>query len=401
VPLPTYPFERRSHWLEGLPMVARSAGRPAEEAPAEGAAGRARPALTAAEARVAEVWRELLGVEETAPGDDFFDLGGTSLMAVQLGSRMREALGVALPADFLLQASTLAEQAALVTEIEGAGGPGADGGPARPAPAPSCLIRLQRGAEGRPPLFAVHQVGGHVYSFRALAKALGPAQPFYGLRSRGFEPGEGEPLRSVEAMAEHYLALVRELQGAGPYRLAGASMGGMVAFELAHRLRAAGEEVALLALMDTPCGEQMPRRPQEPADFTALIFAGVGLPLTYEELRPLDPEAQLVHALEKARAMGAVGPDFDLGEARRLLAVLEANVEALYGYRPRPYPGPVVLYRAAERRNQDSARPELAWIEHAAGGLDFVVVPGNHATMHEPPHVQAMADDLRRRLEGR
>jgi acyl transferase domain-containing protein len=398
VPLPTYPFERRSHWLDGLPMVARSPERPAEEAPDAAAAARERPELSATEARVAEVWREVLGVEEPAPGDDFFELGGTSLMAVQLGSRMREALEVELPADFLLQASTLAEQAALAEEAEALA---AAGEPSGPAPPPSCMVRLQRGADGRPPLFAVHQVGGHVYSFRALAKALGPDLPFYGLRARGLEPGEGDPLRSVEAMAERYLALVREVQPAGPYRVAGASMGGMVALQIAQRLREAGEEVPLLAVMDTPCGAQMPRRPREPAEFTALIFAGVGLPLTYDELRPLDPDAQLVHALEKAREMGAVGPDFDLDQARRLRAVLEANVAALYDYRPRPYPGPLVLYRAAERRNQDSARPELAWVELAHGGLDFVVVPGNHATMHEPPGVQAMADDLRRRLAGR
>jgi thioesterase domain-containing protein len=261
-------------------------------------------------------------------------------------------------------------------------------------------VRLQGGADGRPPLFAVHQVGGHVFSFRPLAKALGAAQPFYGLRSRGLEPGEGEPLASVEAMAEHFLALVREVQPAGPYRLLGASMGGMIAFEMAHRLREAGDEVALLALQDTPCGAQMPRRPREPAELTALLFAGVGLPLSGAELRPLSPDCQLVHALARAREAGAVGADFDLDQARRLRDVLAANVEALYAYRPRPYPGRIVLFRAAERRNEDSRRPELAWIELAEGGLDFVVVPGNHATMHEPGNVEVMAERLRGRLAG-
>jgi len=390
VPLPTYPFERRSHWLEGLPMVARSAERPEEDGSPAARSGEARQELSADEAKVAEAWRDLLGVAELSAADDFFELGGSSLMAVQLGGRLREAFSTELPSDFLLEAPTLGEQAALLGRSGAAG--------AAAPPPPSCRVRLQRGAEGRRPLFTVHQVGGHVYSFRALAKALGPAQPVYGLRSWGLEAGEDGPLRTVEAMAAHYLGLVREVQPRGPYRLAGASMGGMVAFEMAHRLRDAGEEVALLALMDTPCGGQMPRRPGEPAEITAQVFSGMGVALTYDELRPLDPDGQLVLALEKGRRAGAVGADFDLDQARRLRDVLEANVEALYGYRPRPYPGRLVLYRAEERREQDSRRPELAWIELAAGGLDFVVVPGNHATMHEPPHVDVMATDLGRRL---
>ncbi|HSL82706.1 MAG TPA: acyltransferase domain-containing protein, partial [Thermoanaerobaculia bacterium] len=169
VPLPTYPFERRSHWLEGLPMVARSTERPEEDGSPAAPSGEAREELSTDEAKVAEAWRDLLGVAELSAADDFFELGGSSLMAVQLGGRLREAFGRELPSDFLLEAPTLGEQAALL------GGPAAAGAAAPPAP--SCRVRLQRGAEGRPPLFTVHQVGGHVYSFRALAKALGPAQP--------------------------------------------------------------------------------------------------------------------------------------------------------------------------------------------------------------------------------
>ena len=378
VPLPTYPFERGRYWLDGVEAPAE------ERAPAVAGA-----ALSEVEERVAEAWRALLGVEEIAPHHDFFDLGGSSLMAVQLGSQLRRALDVDLGSDFLLAAPTLGAQAALIEKARGAEGA------ATPAPR-SCLIKLQAGQPGRAPLFCVHQVGGHVYSFRPLVKLLGPAQPVYGLRSLGLEDGE-TPLTTVGAMAEHYLALVREVQGTGPYGLCGASMGGVVALEMAQRLLAAGEEVALLTVMDTPIGSQMPRRPRTRVELLAQVFHGRAA-LTHEEVAGLGDDAVIDYALAKAQRVGAVGP-LDRAELERLLRVVGANVAALFDYRPRPYNGRILLFRAADRPAGDARRIELAWIELALGGLDFVLAAGNHVTMHEPPHVEGMAVELARYLE--
>jgi thioesterase domain-containing protein len=241
-------------------------------------------------------------------------------------------------------------------------------------------------------------VGGHVYSFRPLAKALPADQPVYGLRSRGLEPGE-EPLCCVEAMAEHYLELIREVQPRGPYRIAGASMGGMVAFEMARQLREAGREVELVALMDTPCGDQMPPRPEEDFEFVAPVFAGV-VPLAREEVAGMDAEEQLRYALDKAdREAGGAG--FDLEGARRLSAVLRANVGALFAYRPEPREGRLIFFRAREKRPGEPPRPEMPWIELAPGGTEVVLVPGNHATMHDPPGAEVMARYLEPRLAAR
>ncbi|HYQ84678.1 MAG TPA: alpha/beta fold hydrolase, partial [Rubrobacter sp.] len=254
---------------------------------------------------------------------------------------------------------------------------------------------LQAG-DGRRPLFMVHQVGGNVYTFRALGKALGADQPLYGLRSLGLEEGE-EPFARVEEMAEHYLKLVREVQPAGPYRIGGASMGGMVAFEMAHRLRAAGAAVELLTLMDTPCGEQMPKRPPTGPEIVIGAFAG-RIALTLEELLPLAPEEQVAYAFDKARQAGTLPEDFHEAQARRLVRVLQANVAALLAYQPRPYPGRMTFFRAEQRRPNDPPRPELAWIDLAQGGCDVLLVPGNHESMHEPPNVSAMAERLKSHL---
>jgi thioesterase domain-containing protein/acyl carrier protein len=386
VPLPTYPFERRSYWV--------GRDRPEEGEPREERAPSPAPELAGVQGEVAVAFRELLGVEPAAE-DDFFDLGGSSLMAVQLGARLREISGVELPSDFLLQASTPAALAALVESRRAAAESGE-------APVSSSLVPLRKSGS-RTPLFLVHQVGGNVYSYRALTKELPAAQPIYALRSPGLEPGE-ETLGSVEEMAERYLELVRETQPRGPYRIGGASMGGMIAFEMAHRLTDAGEVVELLTLMDSPCGDQMPPKPETDYDITAGVYMGPGR-LAPDEVEGMDAEEQLRYAVEKARREGPGsdldrGADFDreLDQLRRLAAVLRANIEALFSYQPEPWDGRATFFRAGEKRPGEPPRPERPWIELARGGIEIHVVPGNHTTMHEPPNVETLARHLERSM---
>ena len=395
VSLPGYPFERRRFWFDGVEAA------PAPEAEAgEGEAGDAGDAPQGAtEEAVAATWQDLLGVAGVGRRDDFFELGGSSLAGIGLASRLQRDHGVDLPGSFLLEAPTVAEQAELIDTLAGGG----------EAPAASCRVRLQAGSPGRPPLFMVHQVGGHVFTFRALGRELGDDQPLFGLRSRGLEAGE-EPFAGLEVMAEHYLELLREEQPRGPVLLGGASMGGMVAWEMARRLVEEGEPPALLALMDTPCGDQMPPKEAnaEPVSFVLAesvgmapreLVSAIGLELA--ELRELPFEERWEHALEAVRK-GERSEKLDesgLDEARRRARVLGANVDALYAYQPEPLPLRLLYFRAAERREADPPRPELPWIELARGGCETVITDGNHETMHDDPAVEGMAGELRRRLD--
>ncbi|MBV8201486.1 MAG: alpha/beta fold hydrolase, partial [Acidobacteria bacterium] len=312
----------------------------------------------------------------------------------QLASRLRQSLAVDVSPSLLLEATTvaaLAEQLAAARRAAAAA-PGEDAGRRR---AGSCLVRLQAAGERRP-LFLVHQVGGHVHSFRALARELGSERPLYGLRSRGLEAGE-EPLASIEDMARHYVELLRAVTPRGPYLVGGASMGGMVACEMAQQLLAAGERVELLTLMDTPCGGQMPPPPAAGDVLRQVLPGAITVPA--EELQGLSLPEQLQRGVAAARAAGALGEDgFDCAEALRLLRVLHANVAALYAYQPRPYAGAALFFRAAERPASEPPHPEVPWIELAALGCEVHLVPGNHVTMHEPPQVREMAGRLRRRL---
>jgi thioesterase domain-containing protein len=169
-----------------------------------------------------------------------------------------------------------------------------------------------------------------------------------------------------------------------------------VALEMAHRLRALGEEVPLLILMDTPCREVLPGPPPDEALLAQVLPREIAL--APGELRGLDPEGQLTCAVDRMQAEGTLPPGFDFAETRRLLAVLRNNIAALFAYDLQAYDGRALFFRAVERRPQDPARPELPWIDLATGGIEIHVVPGNHATMHEPPHVRILAERLRRCL---
>jgi thioesterase domain-containing protein/acyl carrier protein len=352
VPLPTYPFERGSFWL-----AAPHAVPPKSAAPEPVAVTVPASTGTEMERRIAGIWRELLGIARIEPHDNFFELGGSSLLAVRLGSHLRRELGVEVAPHLLLAHPTLGSFASALSP--GASAPESSG----------CLVAAQpRGR--RPPLFLVHPAGGHVYLFRELGEELGEDQPLYGLRALGLEPGE-TPAASVEEMAERYLAEIRAFRPAGPYLLGGSSMGGMIAWEMAQRLAAAGEQVPLLALFDTFGPGQLPDRGED----GDLARREMERPRPGGPLADINPEAR-----------------------QRLRAVIRANVAAMYAYEPRPYSSKTVFFRADDR-GADPPHPELPWLGLARGGTEVYPVPGDHVSLHARPHVGAVAGRLARCLE--
>jgi thioesterase domain-containing protein/acyl carrier protein len=394
VPLPTYPFQRRRCWLEALDEF-----RPARPAAAvvRTAALPRSPGCTATrqevEPRLAELWRELLGVDRLQSDDDFFDLGGDSLHAIDLGARLKSELGIELSSDFLLETPTLGGMAELVATALARAAAGGTA-PSRS----SCLVEMQSGnGGGRRPFFLVHPVGGHVYFYRDVAAALGEDQPVYGLRARGLEEGE-EPHGSIEQMAAHYVEAVQSFQPAGPYLLGGSSMGGMVAFEIAQQLRAQGREVAVLALMDTPGPSQMPARPADPAELLFLLY-GNWQPISLDELRRRGEEERVAYLLNAAQSVEGFPRNFSHDNARRHLEVVAALWQTMFDYRPRPYPGSLLFFRAKDRGTIGFSHPEQAWIDLAENGAEVHVVPGDHTSMHRPPHLEILAGRLRTALD--
>ena len=188
------------------------------------------------ETQLTQLWEKVLGVKPVGRQDNFFDLGGTSMMAVRLFSELRKRFGKNLYLPTLFQAPTV-EKIAEILRNDGC------------VPTWSSLVPIQPNGD-KPPFYCVHGAGGNVLMFRELAERMAPDFPFYGMQAQGLDDSK-EYLKTVEEMAVHYLEEIKQFQPEGPYYLGGFCLGGQVAFHMAQILRERGEKVALLAMIDT------------------------------------------------------------------------------------------------------------------------------------------------------
>jgi len=195
------------------------------------------PARNDTERILAWIWERLLGVPRIGVRDDFFDLGGTSLLAVEMLNEVRREFGEDIPLGALARASTVETLAEVIARH------------AKQPDAWDSLVPIREHGE-KTPFFCVHGGAGNVGSFPLLARQLPEDQPFYGLQWDGLDGSRGH--RTIEGMAAHYLERVRRVQPRGPYILGGHCIGGIVAIEMAHQLIRAGERVAQLVLFDLP-----------------------------------------------------------------------------------------------------------------------------------------------------
>ncbi|MEZ4432901.1 MAG: amino acid adenylation domain-containing protein [bacterium] len=265
----------------------------------------------------------------------------------------------------------------------------------RPVERSPLLVPLAEGpAAEHAPLWCVHPVGGHVFAYRALARALGAERPVYGIRAEAFA-GVDDPATTIEEMARRYLDAIRAAQPAGPYLLAGWSLGGVAAYEMAQQLTAAGEAVGALVLIDSATPGRGGAGPaalvgDDPLAWMGLDLAGLGgeeLPALIEAMRRMSPAERRAHLRERIEGSEIARR---LGEAQRarLVQVFRDNLAALAGYRPAPYPGEATLLRAARR--VDPSRDTDGWGALVAR-LRVLRVPGHHYSMLQPPHVAELA----------
>ncbi len=321
---------------------------------------------------VCATFGEVLGIANVLPDQDFFDLGGHSLMALQVASRLRRTLGVSVTGHALLEHPTPAALAVYLRTEQGVDSN-------RETNEPALVVELQRGEPGVAPVFFLHPVGGTIFQYRPLARGLPTRVPVYGIRALGCESGEVVD-DDVQVMARRYIDAARSVYGGKRWRLGGYSFGGVLAWEMAQQLQASGDAVELLVLADTP-------GPQE-------------APVELNERRTIEDYLQEVGRgfLQQL----SCGESSEASEQRmhRFFELFQLHCQAMRRYQARPYTGcRVVYFRARSRDRFNVARPEMTWVDLATQGIEVHLVPGNHITMARAPEVRAQVELLREHLD--
>lgn len=329
----------------------------------------------AVENQLVQIWEELLHVK---PGlrDDFFDLGGHSLLLTSLLARVERLTGKKLDVASVLKAPTIESLALLLRRDVNL-----------PASAPLIAMQPQGSL---PPLFFVHPAGGSVAAYFALARALGTDRPFYALEGTQRDSES----RSLESMAASYVEAIQMVHPHGPYLLGGWSTGGVVAFEMARQLRASGASIAVVALLDSVAPGDNELDLDDDVSILAGFAVNLGVPLdlapvAYEEILQAGLEAQLEWMLDQARRVEALPLDVDVDDLRRRFRIYLADVEAVKNYRPAPAAIPLVLLRAIDEPEDPDTIAR--WTRLSSNNLELHDVPGDHLTMMRPPHLSTLA----------
>ncbi|SRR6266496_698886 len=342
------------------------------------------------QSRLVELWRAAFGMP-IGVDENFFELGGDSLLAARLFVQIEKAFQMELPLAVLLEAPTIRQLAGIIS-----------------APIVhslhSSLVAVQpRGT--KPPLFCVHGHNGEIFQSRNLPLSLGADQPVFGLRSQGL--GGETPYFTVEEMAIHYLKEIRTVQRKGPYFLAGYCFGGMIAYEMARVLKTQGQEVALLVMFNTPAPGSLKWWPFKPSYPVKRIVREL------KKLRTLSIQEKVValraKAIELARiasgsfkaalwhALAKSSIGIAEREAQGFLNVADINISAAKAYDPAAYAGRIIFFLT----NDDDATllsatdPAGGWMALAEDGIEVYTFAGdNRPSIRHAPNIE-LAEKLK------
>ncbi len=364
--------------LAALPDPAKAPGEPRRFSPPQGEI----------EERLAAIWSELLGTPEIGRDDDFFSLGGHSLMALRLFSRISRDFGRSLPLAALLSHPTVARLAALLA-------PESHTEPAKSGNRGHLVTLSDRGTP--PPLFCIHGGDGGVIFYRGLAERMTGEFPIHAIEALALSNSAPIEEASVEETAAAYVKELLAVHPAGPFRLAGYSFGGVVAHEMACQLTGQGHTVEFLGLFDTHNPTAPCKRYSLPGRLGAFWQQQDDLPLPakLERLRERIAEGIAVHRQVKKEVAEAMtmGPAEAHSDLRRV-QVREENWRAMQAYRPRPYAGAITLFKAMTPSDKVEWPEDYGWTSVAHGGLRIIPVPGRHLTLFEDANVGALAKAL-------
>ncbi|MEA5570288.1 amino acid adenylation domain-containing protein [Calothrix sp. UHCC 0171] len=314
------------------------------------------------EAQLAEIWQELLGIEAIGIHDNFFELGGSSLLAVRMLAQIEHRCKQKLPLTTFLQATTIAELADILQKEDH-------------SELWSTLVPIQPNGK-KPPLFFIHGADGNVLVFQHLVKYLDSEQPIYGLQAHILD-GKKDIRQRIEDIATEYIQYIRNVQPQGPYNLCGYSVGGVIIFEMAQQLLAQGEDVGLLALLDTTCPK-----------YYRQLSLGNWLAYHWQTFKNLKLAHKLIYLQgglqERWRKtviaiQEIVSPSIPtVNKTSDEEEIFSRFVNAVCDYIPQMYPGKIILFRCLEQIWWVQHDRQLGWAELTEKPVEVIDVPGHH-----------------------
>ncbi|WSG58687.1 amino acid adenylation domain-containing protein [Nocardia sp. NBC_01730] len=340
---------------------------------------------TATERAVAEAFVELLGAEKVGLDDDFFALGGNSLLAARAVTRLRDATGATVSVQWFFTDATVAALAARIDE-----------GGAEANAALNVLLPI-RASGPAAPLFCLHPMYGLAWSYAGLARYLPAEQPIFGLQSPALSE-DGELPGSLAELAQRYLAEIRAVQPHGPYRLLGWSLGGVLAHTIATRLQAEGEQVTLLAMMDSHPNPDVVGFRAAVRGALAELGLGAGPDVADDDVYELSDEAlAALHATIPAELV-TVTPE----RLRRIYRSAVRSAELIAEHRPGMFHGTVEYFSAAVADPADELRAAATdWQSYVSGAVVDRPIEVTHARMATPEALAALGPQLAALLDRR
>jgi amino acid adenylation domain-containing protein/FkbM family methyltransferase len=347
---------------------------------------------------LAQIWSKALNVKRVGLRDNFFDLGGHSLLAVRVMVETGKLCNTQLPLALLLQAPTIAELAEILRAKHW-------------TPSWSSLVPI-RPTGSKAPLFLIHSHGGNVLEYHPLVRLMDADQPVYALQARGLD-GQITKNLSVEEMVAAYVNEIRSLQPKGPYFVGGFCLGGALALEAAQQLTAAGEEVALVAMIQTMHPEAMRFKPETTISQRLWYRAAKRISLEAENFS-IRGTSYLVERgrrlWDRMRARAAMAVHALTGSSVSHASPLSMHVifeilalehgKLVQKYSPRQYDGAVVLFRASKQLSGIKADEFLGWKGVLNGNLEVLEAPGHQQNLLVEPNVSRLAQLLTAKLKA-
>jgi len=345
-----------------------------------------------------KIWQEVLGMKSISVLDNFFDIGGHSLIAVRLMSRITNEFDQHLPLATIFQHPTIVQLAESLSKnnVDNKW---------------DALVPMQKGKNGIPAVFCLPGAGGNILYMQSLVREMNDDLPIFGLQPPGLD-GQSKVSESVESLSRYYIDTIKKTTPNGPYRIIGHSFGGLVAFEIARQLKQAGETIESVIILDTAAPQWFEPTGLDWSNAQWLTQVaniaghqyGINIDLTiedFEQCKSIDDQLNLLH--DELIKKGIFPPGAHIKQLRGFMNVYRSNLQMRYQPIDKAIDLDVIIIRSSELQPEQLTdekalhvrnEPDLGWGLWVKSHPQIIETPGDHLTMLNPPHVHQLAAHL-------